>query len=53
MDIMNIIETNNTPKIGFLSIWEVFVLKTSKNEIEKVLRLMEMNYNDKLKENGN
>jgi phage-related protein len=27
--------------------------KTPKNEIEKALRLMEMYYNDKLKENGN
>ena len=53
MDIMNIIETNNNPKIGFLSIWEVFVLKTPKNEIEKVLSLMEKYHNDKLKENGN
>jgi phage-related protein len=27
--------------------------KTPKNEIEKALRLMELYYNDKLKENGN
>ncbi len=53
MDIMNIIEINNSSKIGFLPIWEVFVLKTPKNEIEKVLRLMEKYHNDKLKENGN
>ena len=53
MDIMNIIEIINNPKIGFLSILEVFVLKTPKNEIEKSLRLMEKYHNDKLKENGN
>jgi hypothetical protein len=53
MDIMNIIEIINSPKIGFLSIWGVFVLKTSKNEIVKALRLMELYHNDKLKENGN